>query len=72
MRVGLWILFLIVVHLLLDVQQGRQYVDNLRLLEPASTGEKRKLWLVLHCVGQMSSIYREHFNCSFAACYRVK
>ena len=39
---GLWILFLIVVQLLLDVQQIRQYVDNLRLSGPASTGEKRK------------------------------
>ena len=39
---GLWILFFIAAHLLLEVEQRRQYFDNLRLSEPESTGEERK------------------------------
>ena len=38
---GLWILFLVFAHLILDIEQGTKYFENLRLTQFSNTGNER-------------------------------
>lgn len=37
---GLWVLFLITAHLLLDIEQGKKYIESLALTQFGNTGEE--------------------------------
>jgi len=39
---GLWVLFLVAAHLILDIEQGRKYFDSLRLTQFSNTGNERE------------------------------
>lgn len=38
---GLWILFLVSAHLILDIEQGTKYFESLRLTQFSDTGNER-------------------------------
>jgi len=39
---GLWVLFLVAAHLILDIEQGRKYFDSLRFTQFSNTGNERE------------------------------